>query len=84
MAAMQGFEASEMANEMATGIAARVEDPAKWMLEVRRLVVAMGLDVTKAIVATSGCTLDMVCWKVMERAVRESRSVEDVRAALRT
>jgi hypothetical protein len=59
--------ASPLARRLALRIAAEHENPAEWLLAVRRLAQAADLDVTRCI-RTGSLSLDSVCYGVVDYA----------------
>ncbi len=65
---------------MAAKIMAREVDPARWLLEAKRI--AEGLKLNPARCIPLGVTLDSVCFEILEEARKQGRSKSDVMAAI--
>lgn len=63
-----------------SAIVTKIEDPALWMLAVRRVATALDLDLAQCIVL--GVTLNVAVHHVLENAEKRRRTDEQVTAAM--
>ncbi|MDI3285172.1 hypothetical protein [Polyangium sp. 15x6] len=80
MATLMGSAIGALSDEMARAIAKRVQDPADWMLDVRRICEAIQVDPTRCIPMPSS-SLRSLCFAVLDEAAKQRRDEEAVRKA---
>lgn len=65
--------------EIAAHIVNTVQDPALWLLEVRRIATALRLNLARSI--RMGETLDVTVFYMLDEAEKQGRKVPEMRAA---